>query len=448
MPLRPYQVEGIDFLANLDEGLLCDEPGLGKSAQAIVAAERRGFKNILIVCPAIGRVSWPIELKKWDLTERAVYHIGHNTFGVYKGPAVFIVTYDLLSRSGTHAQHVADLAKRGFFDLLILDEGQYLKDTAAKRTRFVYTHLAKHIDTTWLLSGTITPNHNGELYPHLRALFPEILEELFPSLKRPPNRTEFEDHFCKVNVTTFGRQIAGNRNTIQLRDALKPVLLRRKATELAAELPPLTVETLEFDNDAIDQMLSPTQAHAIAAASLAFDQAYDETLSEAQQAVHIATERRALGLAKVPLASAWGIDLLESGQDKLILFAHHQDVCASLAAAFLDYNPLVITGSTSSNDRQSRIKVFQENPGARVFIGNIQAAGTSITLTAANRVGIVEPSWVPGDNTQAIRRSYRLGQKRPVIATYLSVGGSLDARIAATLIRKQDDIAELLEETA
>jgi SWI/SNF-related matrix-associated actin-dependent regulator of chromatin subfamily A-like protein 1 len=452
MSLRPYQLEGIEFLATHKvAAMLADEPGLGKSAQAIVAAERLGLDHILIVCPAIGRVSWPIELAKWDLSQRVIVMVGRDplTFSSSYGK-VFIVSYDLLSRGGHLAVQLDELAKAGHFDLLILDEGQYLKDTGAKRTKFVYRQLSRHIPNTWVLTGTPTPNHNGELYPHVVALFPQVARKLFPELgTRLPHRTEWEDKFCKVEVTPFGRTIKGNRNTLDLRKALEPHLLRRRAVDVAGELPPLTIEDLSFDNDAVVAMLSPEQVFALSEAGAAFDAAYDALEHDGDNLtlpLHIATERRALGLAKVPLASAWAIDLLESGQDKIILFAHHKDVVASLTAALLDYNPVSITGDTSTVDRSARVTKFQLDPSVRVLVGNIQAAGTSITLTASNRVGIVEPSWTPGDNEQAIRRSYRIGQRRPVVATYLSVATSLDSNITRTLIRKAGDIAALLDQ--
>jgi SWI/SNF-related matrix-associated actin-dependent regulator 1 of chromatin subfamily A len=395
-------------------------------------------------------VSWPIELKKWDLSERVIIHIGHGKGpNVSIAPAVYLVSYDLLSRGGKDAQTLLMMVKDRFFDLLIIDEAQYLKDTASKRTKFVYRNLVPHIPTTWILSGTITPNNNSELFSHLRALFPDLLKGLFPDLGRLPRRQEFEDLFCKIRFTQFGdgRQIVGNRNTSVLREALAPHMLRRKATEVRAEMPPLTIEEREFGADDFAAILSPEQVTALNAAAGVFDKEMkDQEPGNIILTANQASARRALGIAKVPLIAAWAEDLLVNGQDKIILFAHHKDVVAALAAALGEYSPVTITGETSIADRRMNIHRFQTDATVRVMVGNIQAAGTSITLTAANMIGIAEPSWVPGDNTQAIRRSYRIGQTRAVTATYLSVAGSLDARIARVLARKSADIADLLDE--
>ena len=448
MPLRPYQVTGVNFLAGHSAAILADEPGLGKTAQAIIAAEKIRAHNILVVCPAIGRVSWPIELAKWDLVERCVVHIGKTAWVKY--PAVVLVSYDTLSRGGKDAAFLMTQAKAGHFDLLIIDEGQYLKDTSSKRTKFVYRLLAPNIKTTWVLSGTITPNSNAELYPHLRALFPEVLSSLFG---KQPTRVEFEDRFCKVRNFQVGqrdvRQIAGNRNTAELRDALAPYLLRRKATEVKTEIPELTIETLEFSDEEIALLLSPSQIAALDSAVGVFDREISiNELDGRSINPNASSARRALGLAKVPLVVAWAEDLLTNGQDKLIVFGVHRDVIAALLAALADWNPVGITGETPVPDRKERVHAFQSDDTVRIMVGNIQAAGTAVTMTRSNRVGIAEPSWVPGENAQAIGRAYRLGQTRPVIATYLSVKRSLDARIASVLSRKSRDIAGLLDDAA
>ncbi len=83
---------------------------------------------------------------------------------------------------------------------------------------------------------------------------------------------------------------------------------------------------------------------------------------------------------------------------------------------------------------------FQNDPDTRIFIGNIKAAGTAITLTASDRVYFVEQEWVPGDNTQAAQRCHRIGQTKSVNAIFVTISGSLDEKIGAILARKAKDI--------
>ena len=93
--------------------------------------------------------------------------------------------------------------------------------------------------------------------------------------------------------------------------------------------------------------------------------------------------------------------------------------------------------------RALAVEDFQTRPGTRLFIGQILAAGTAITLTAANEVAIVEPSWVPGENVQAIARAHRLGQRDSVLASFLFLPGTLDERIMSVFRRKASEISIL-----
>jgi SNF2 family DNA or RNA helicase len=170
-------------------------------------------------------------------------------------------------------------------------------------------------------------------------------------------------------------------------------------------------------------------------------EALPDTLRSSE--THLATLRRLLGEAKAAPAAEWAREKLSTGVDKILLFAWHTNVIETLAGLLLDFNPVTITGATSTADRDDAVRRFQDNPETRVFVGQIKAAGTAITLTAASHIGIVEPSWVPGENYQAICRAHRLGQRDSVLASFLYLRGTLDERIMQTFRRKAAEIAEL-----
>jgi SNF2 family DNA or RNA helicase len=161
--------------------------------------------------------------------------------------------------------------------------------------------------------------------------------------------------------------------------------------------------------------------------------------------LHLATLRRTLGVAKAAPSAEWAREKLNTGVDKILLFAWHVEVIATLADLLLDFNPVTITGATSTRDRTVAVRKFQHDPETRVFVGQIKAAGTAITLTAAAHIGIVEPSWVPGENEQVIARAWRMGQVRPVLASFLYVPGSLDQRIMRAFRRKASELLPLYE---
>jgi SWI/SNF-related matrix-associated actin-dependent regulator 1 of chromatin subfamily A len=159
----------------------------------------------------------------------------------------------------------------------------------------------------------------------------------------------------------------------------------------------------------------------------------------------LASLRRQLGEAKIPLVVTWAIERFDCGIKKLLLFCWHHSVANGLYHGLAEYSPVMLTGETSPVGRVNAIDAFQHRREIQVFIGQLQAAGTGITLTAASEVGIVEPSWVPSENVQAIARAHRLGQRDSVLASFLYLPGTLDEIIMRTFRRKAADLADLLE---
>lgn len=104
---------------------------------------------------------------------------------------------------------------------------------------------------------------------------------------------------------------------------------------------------------------------------------------------------------------------------------------------------VIVTGETSAAERERAIDRFQNDPSCCVFIGQIQAAGTGITLTASSDVLFAESSWVPADNQQAAMRVHRIGQKNACMVRFATLANSIDERIQAVVARKTSDIAQL-----
>ena len=159
---------------------------------------------------------------------------------------------------------------------------------------------------------------------------------------------------------------------------------------------------------------------------------------------HIAVLRHELALSKVHSCVEHIKELLEETK-KLVVFAYHKDVIVKLSAALADYGCVTITGDTPSAYRQKNVQDFQKDPSCRVFIGQIQAAGDTITLTAASTVVFVESSWVPGEIDQATDRLHRIGQKNSVLVQFLVIDGSLEERMLRTIIDKKLTIQKIVE---
>ena len=150
----------------------------------------------------------------------------------------------------------------------------------------------------------------------------------------------------------------------------------------------------------------------------------------------MATVRRDVAMKKLPLVIAHLADSLAPAH-KIVVFAHHHDVINAVHAAFEECS-VVVTGDTPSEQRHENVRRFQEDPQVLLFVGNIQAAGVGVTLTAASHVVMSELDWVPARLTQAEDRCHRIGQSDNVLVQHLVLEGSLDAVMARRLIEKQE----------
>jgi len=455
--LRPSQIEGVDFLSTLQTALLADDTGLGKSVQAIRAADKIGAQRILILCPAIGRVSWGIELPKWQTIDRKVivWTPGVSNIIPPTGPVAVVVAYDAFSRTEECKRVFAALKRVEYVDpnhgdkwIVILDEAHNLSNPKSNRTKRIYgnkldlkTGLFSVIKAKagWLMSATIQRKHAGELYPHLASLFQPVLSVLFNGII--PNLRDFEDRFCKVIETPHGRDIVGNddEEIPALRAAMKPFTLRRIKRDVAKELGEVQYLTLPFSVDTRDLNLTGE-----------LDEYFDaidrgDIGPDTPIPLEAAAERRLLGIAKTPAAIDWINEFLTDNPDKkLIVFAHHRQVLDQLLGACMGWRPAVIHGGVDTKDRIAAAEQFQTDPDCRLFLGQTIAAGVAITLTAAHYVLVLEPEGVPADNYQAISRAHRIGQTEPVTAFYAYAAGTADTRLAHRAARRTADFDALM----
>lgn len=449
---HPYQEEGINFLSSRRSAILGDDAGLGKSMQMILAADRLGLDRIIVLCPAIGRVSWSLQFQTWDRTKRPVV-LFPDADEIPTGPVAVIVTLDWLSRKG----NVLALRKKmGRMDVAFIDEVHYLKTPSANRTKAVYgargnfkNAVLEGVPYVWAASATLTPNHAGELYTHLRALLPDVLRELFAG--DLPTKQQFEARYCNVRHTTFGMKVDGNnRHTIpQLRDAFRPHFMMRRKADVLDDLPP--IECVPLPLEVADKELRAAAVDAFFAdvppEQLTSDDDMMTLLGSALADPAVASRRRALGLVKIEPTVEWAKDFLASAPDrKLVIFAHHREVIdkvAHLMGCLVDYRSVKIHGGTTTAEKAAAVEAFQTDPKVRVFVGQTHAAGTSITLTAASDVLLVEPDWTPANNYQAISRCHRIGQNAGVIARFAYAHGTIDERISNLLRRRAADQAQL-----
>jgi SWI/SNF-related matrix-associated actin-dependent regulator of chromatin subfamily A-like protein 1 len=164
---------------------------------------------------------------------------------------------------------------------------------------------------------------------------------------------------------------------------------------------------------------------------------------------HVMTIRRLLGEAKVRGAVEAVEDYLDGCTRKALVFAHHTSVIDGMMKGLADHNPVRIDGRDNPKAREKAIETFLTDDRCRVFVGQIQAAGTTITLVGpqcdVSDVFFVESSFSPGDNVQAASRIHRIGQKNAVQVWFFTAHGTFDDRINDIVSRKARDFKVLFD---
>lgn len=428
--LLAYQREGGAHLAGGRFRLLADDMGLGKSAQAVHAADLNDNQSVTVICPAIVASDWRNELQTFGDIPRRVAVVGSKDRKPLAAHAC-IISYDRASQPDLKAA----LRQRGKGGRLILDEAHYLKSLSATRTKAVLskTGIAAAFSEVDFLTGTPIPNHVGELYPMLHAAGLYVAKY-----------HDFMRQFAVIRKTPFGEKIVGHRNTEQLKYLLNGWMLRRLNQVMLPDSVEreMLVEPSECDpaHPVLAELarLEPEAADAIKAAIELEDFSDLDT-------PHVASLRRLTGLAKVGATARQAAELLQSDPTaKLVLFCMHKGVMAHLLEALADFNPVLLAGSVSETRRTENKIRFQNDSDCRAAVCQMKAASTGLTLTAANHLWIVEASWTPSDNDQAKKRILRIGQRRKTSIKFVSLINSIDETVTRVLLKKRQLIDEII----
>lgn len=420
--LRSYQLDGVNALLGLpgDSHLLADEPGLGKTPQAIEYMNRTLPRSVLVVCPASLRSNWRSELDGW---------LG------YAPASLSVYGYEQLVASG---------APRPGFDLVVFDEAHYLKNPKAQRTKAAF---AVNASRRLFLTGTPVVNRPMDIYPILSTIDPKIWG----------SRTEFGKRYCagklipiqwrKGRPSKYAWDFSGASNLDELNRTLRATcMVRRLKRDVLSELPPKTRTVLEIDAP------SGEPASLVKAAARMFElnryrglSGYDRELEEARKIAfeELSNARLETARRKLPHVVSVAADLLEEEQ-KLVIFAYHRETIEAICGALSAYSPVKLYGGMSDREKAASIAAFQTGT-PRVFVGQLTAAGTGITLTAASTILFAELDWVPGNIIQCEDRCHRFGQPNPVRIFHLVFKDSIDGRMVKALVVKQQTIERTMK---
>jgi len=434
-----YQRVGIDFLVDNKRAALLDEPGLGKTGQALEAINRMQAKRTLLIVPLVVVPNWERELGMWS-PWASYQRLKTGSAKVDADASVVICPTSLLSRRNKVVEQLASQD----WDVVVVDEAHHYKNHESTRTVNLYGRagIAVRAEHLWLLTGTLVPNNPSEVWTHLLHLAPEEMTHN----GRPMSHYAFVQRYCEFEETRFGRKIVGAKNTAELRDIIDSCSLRRLQRTVLADLPAMRRSTVDLPKPTRKQMaplsdLLDRMSEELRTDVRKLDGA--ELLQVFQQSDSFSTYRRLCGELKTELAAEWLREELDSGLAKVVVFAQHRGVIEELAGALADYGVEQIHGGVGTDARQAAVDRFQQSTASRVIICQLTAASVGITLTASTNAVFIEADWVPGTNIQAEKRIHRIGQQHPVLVRYLQLADSIDQIITEALVVKTSMIAAL-----
>jgi SWI/SNF-related matrix-associated actin-dependent regulator 1 of chromatin subfamily A len=479
--LYPFQRAGAKFAMERKRVIIADQPGLGKTLEAIAAVEGLNAYRVLCIVPNSMRLTWIAEWRRACPHRKVV-----TMYGKRKAPLpvtvngkveniqvnthagdVIIINYDQVKRFKNNL-------KRMHFQAVILDESHYIKSDKTLRTQAVL-EVVQDIEYRFLLTGTPVLNAPWELPTQLQAAgriadFGGITRfkrdwlqgRLVTMLDR---RTGKERKYMEYGTPDTDDNYYEHLN--QLNERLRPFMIRRYKKDVFTELPDKTraVVQTEISNERdyrlaeqdliawVKQMVADTFELDIMQL-LALDVDEQRHLLEIHQSEaatralknyalrRIQALRQLAVEGKLEESIAWIKSFLESGE-KLVIYAIHRKVQAALYAAFPD--AAVLRGDDSILVRKQNELRFQNDPNCKLIIASVSAAAEGITLTAASDLAILEMPWTPGKCTQVEDRIHRIGQTRGSTIHYLLAGNTIDQWLAAKVEAKRKIVDSVTE---
>ncbi len=429
--LLPYQLDGIAFAAGAGRALLADDMGLGKTIQGIGLAEllarEAGIERVLVISPASVKTQWRSEIRRFcDRDCQVVLGSAKSRVGQYERDCFFTVcNYEQVLRDILTIERVS-------WDLIILDEGQRIKNWEAKTSRII-----KGLKSPYalVLSGTPLENRLDDLYSVVEFVDDRRLAPAF----RFYNRHRVVDERGKV---------LGYRNLAQLRATLKPIVLRRTRDSVMRDLPPRMTEVVRITPT--DEQLAMHSSHMIVVASIVNKRYISEMdllrLQKALLMCRMTADSTVLVDKQKPGYSS-KLDVLDdllgrlSQEDgrKIVLFSEWTTMLG-LIEAILERRKIGyvrLDGSVPQSKRQQLVHAFQTESACRVFI-TTNAGSTGLNLQAANTVINVDLPWNPAMLEQRIARAHRMGQKRTVQVFVLVTESTIEENLLSTLAAKHE----------
>ncbi len=431
VPLLPYQMDGIAFSVGAGRAVLADDMGLGKTIQGIGVAELfvklADISRVLVVCPASLKSQWRSEITRFcERSCQIVLGSAEERVEQYYSDAFFtICNYEQVMRDES-------TIARQPWDLIILDEGQRIKNWESKTSQVIKSLRSKF---ALVLSGTPLENRLEELYTVVGFIDDRRLGPAY----RFFHRHRMVDERGKVQ---------GYRQLDTLRETLKPILLRRTRANVMQQLPERTTEIVRIRPT--EEQAALSNEHTARAAQIANKKFLTE--------MDLLRLQKHLLMARMACDSTYLVDkeepgfssklerldelltqLIQEEDRKIVLFSEWTTMLDLIEPIFekLGASFVRLDGKVPQKKREERVHQFQNDPKCRAIIMS-NAGSTGLNLQSANTVINVDLPWNPAVLEQRVARAHRMGQKQPVHVYMLVTEECFEERLLSTLSAKHD----------
>jgi superfamily II DNA or RNA helicase len=456
LEIMPHQSRFLEAVrAGHRSFLLADEPGLGKTAQSVLAASVAGAYPLLAVVPNVVKMNWAREVERWTPQRRATVISGDGD-QIDAFADVFIVNYEVLDR---HLSWLGSIGLRG----MVVDEAHFIKNLGSQRSQNVLAlagRIREQVRDPLMLALTGTPLINDV------EDFDAIWRFLGWTNGEKPGPVLME------RLDETGLTPADKAFYPAARDAVISMgIVRRKKKDVAADLPDKLVADLPVQLDdeygrsirqaehELGERLAARYRRIIEARGdrvligeadsdivrLVATQELEESKAAGTGAENVFTMVRRIGQAKAVLAADYAAQLQRS-VGKVVFFAKHIDVMDAAEAHFAaaGLRTVSLRGDQTATARQAAIDAFNTDPGVAIAVCSLTAAGVGVNMQAASNVVLAELSWTAAEQTQAIDRVHRIGQEEPVTAWRIIAAHTIDTKIAELIDSKQGLAARAL----
>ncbi len=435
--------------------LLADEPGLGKTAQALLAAQAADAYPLLVVVPNVVKTNWAREADIWTPAHPAT--VIHGNGDDMDGFAdIVVVNYEILDR------HVGWLGKLGFRGMVV-DEAHFIKNKSSQRSQHVLQlseRIRARVARPLFMALTGTPLIND--IEDFKAIW-QFLGWI--DAKKP--RHDLMEALEDTGLTPIDRAFYPAARS----KVIEQGIVRRRKIDVAADIPArrvadLPVELdgeegrsiLNAERDLARRLVSRYDSAMAARTSRPMVEGIDPELvrrvatweredsDSSTSGENVFSMMQRIGVAKAGLAADYAVQLARN-VGKVVFFAKHIEAMDIAEATFarrgLRYTS--IRGNQTSTVRQKNIDAFVNDPDVAVVVCSLSAAGVGLNLQVASNMVLAELSWTDAEQTQAIDRIHRIGQDQPVTAWRVIAAQTIDARVAELIDSKAGLAARALD---